>query len=647
VSGICGIVAFDDAPPTAEDIRLLTRALERRGPDGTHVWLHDQVALAHNLLATTPQALTETLPLTHAETGCTITADVRLDNRAELSAALGMEHASRVIGDGELILLAYLAWGRECPRRLLGDFAFAIWDPRTQTLFCARDPMGMRQLIYWHKPGKAFAFASEADALVRLPRVPHTLNQRRVAEYLLDWEGADLVSTFFEGVLRLVPAHWLAIDRSGMTQQRYYEIAPQGELRLKDGREYIEGFSHHFSQAVEARLCAAGPIGAQLSGGMDSGSVAAVAGRLLEQAGRPRLPSFSLVNGEDPDCIESGAIRASQQLKTLDPQSITLAEVTGDANAVLELILNSAEPFDGFMTMHHALYRRASAQGIKVILDGAGGDTLLSDAGYMEQLARSGSFINLWSNARGLGRFFNNRQMPAYLMLQSLWVGLVPERLRLMRRRILDEKTSKDLLPLILHPRLVPQARQSEMTQPAPLVRSSSAFSPAQRRAHGLAHPNLIVGRERYDRVASTHGIEPRDPFLDLRLLEYVLSLPGDLFLRDGWRKWILRDATGGLLPDDVRWRKGKEHLGGQATINVLRQTRSWESIDEQACDVLAEYLSASYFEELQAALGRMPEEVGGIAYPLFLAHWLKSRSFFHSSACPLARQGACAEVGG
>jgi asparagine synthase (glutamine-hydrolysing) len=146
MSGICGVWAID-GDPTARPIDAIIGLLERRGPEGSHVWSDGPVALDHTLLATTPEALVERLPLTDEASACTITADARLDNREELFATLGIDGDARAIGDGELILRAYVRWGDECPAKLLGDFAFAIWDPRNQTIFCARDHMGMRQLI--------------------------------------------------------------------------------------------------------------------------------------------------------------------------------------------------------------------------------------------------------------------------------------------------------------------------------------------------------------------------------------------------------------------------------------------------------------------------------------------------------------------
>ena len=126
MSGICGFFCLDGTNPQPDQIEGMTLLLQRRGPDGTQHVLDGPIALGHTLLATTPEALHETLPVSDPASGCCITADVRLDNRDELLPALGLNEENRVIGDGEIILRAYLHWGEACLEHLLGDFAFAI-----------------------------------------------------------------------------------------------------------------------------------------------------------------------------------------------------------------------------------------------------------------------------------------------------------------------------------------------------------------------------------------------------------------------------------------------------------------------------------------------------------------------------------------
>src|SRR5262249_39433765 len=147
-----------------------------------------------------------------------------LDNREDLIAELGLDGIERVIGDGELILRAYLRWGKDCPSKLLGDFAFAIWDPRKSELFCARDHMGMRQLIYHHIPNERFVFATEVGAVLANSRVMRELNEGRIADFLDDLEDLDLTSTFYSQLYRLPPAHSLLVGNGQASLHRYWSL---------------------------------------------------------------------------------------------------------------------------------------------------------------------------------------------------------------------------------------------------------------------------------------------------------------------------------------------------------------------------------------------------------------------------------------
>ena len=160
------------------------------------------------MLWTTDESVLERLPLAADAGRYAITADARIDNREELLASLALD---RRTADSEIILAAYRKWGEECPVHLLGDFAFAIWDRRRQTLFCACDPMGVKGL-YYHLSPTALSFASEIKALFALPEIPRRLNEVRVAEYLITL-FEDRCGTFYRDILRLPGAHSLSVTR--------------------------------------------------------------------------------------------------------------------------------------------------------------------------------------------------------------------------------------------------------------------------------------------------------------------------------------------------------------------------------------------------------------------------------------------------
>ncbi|WP_093152179.1 asparagine synthase-related protein [Aliiruegeria lutimaris] len=263
--------------------------MRRRGPEGEGRLTDGPVALGHRLLATTPEAVNEPMPLRDTQTGCCITADARLDNREELFTAFGLNGSERQIGDGELILRAWEKWGEDCPCHLLGDFAFLIWDPRRQQLFGARDHMGVRQLIYAHRPGKRLVCATSANAVVTAPCIESRLNELRIAEALVGFEHSSLSSTFFEDVFRLPPGHTLSASGQRFSICEFWRMEPVEQLRLDSNEAYAEAFMEVFRTATRARLRKAGGIGSMMSGGIDSGETTAIAAHQLAQSGEGPL----------------------------------------------------------------------------------------------------------------------------------------------------------------------------------------------------------------------------------------------------------------------------------------------------------------------------------------------------------------------
>ena len=599
MSGICGILSFDGSEPQLGPILAL---LERRGPDGTHQSAEGPVALGHTLLATTPEALVEELPLTEPDSGCTITADARLDNREELIAALDLGGETRTIGDGELILRAYLLWGEECPTHLLGDFAFAIWDPRAERLFCARDHMGMRQLIYHHAPGRLLAFATEAEALVAHPDVPKRINEARIADFLDDLEGIDFTSTFFEEVFRLPPAHRLTVDSNGLALSRYWQLTPGPELKLNSDQAYADAFLEVFTEAVRCRLRSAGPVGSMLSGGIDSNSVAAVAAEILTAEGRGPLLTFSGVGPDADNCAETAAIQHARLNKNFRSATISYEKFGPLLNDLEQLTLENAEPFDRHMTMHRAILLLAKQQGVTALLDGAAGDLILTTTNRLVPHLNRLDFRSAWREARGEETFWKAPGYAYRALAGAAWRAFVPRHIRHLKRQIgwqlkaiRPEKT--------ISKALAKTARLKDRRQQFRSHECPDHCPSAIQRASAIRHPNLTAGRERYDRVAGQLGIEQRDPYMDIRLVAFCLSLPEPQLQRDGWPKWILRRAMNGRVPSAVGWRSGKEHLGWNFSDAVLK-LRFMSRLRFGSGTLLRRYIKAAEQLEADAASG-------------------------------------------
>ena len=592
MSGICGFFALDGG--AAELGRMLAK-LERRGPDATRQWRDGPVALGHTLLATTPEALVERLPLTDAASGCTITADVRLDNREELIAALGQSDETRIIGDGELILRAYLEWGENCPKHLLGDFAFAIWDARAQRLFCARDHMGMRQLIYHHAPGERFMFATEADAVVAHPGVSMRINEGRIADVLDDLEGIDFTSTLFEDVLRLAPAHVLIVSSAGVSVRRYWRLTAGPEVKLESDHAYEVAFLAVLTEAVRCRLRSAGPIGSMLSGGMDSGSIVALAAQLLAANGDGPLRTFSATGPDSATCPESEAIQTVLGLKGIAAETIDYLALDHRLPKLWRLETETGEPFDQHMTLVRAVYLLAREGGVKAVLDGAAGDVVLTSGNRVAAHLRQWRFRSAWRDARGEEAFWKIANYRFWSMLGGLWVAFVPNSVRRTRRRLAWRINDTKLgFSAPIDPNFARRVDLRGRRTTSRAFISLDDLTDAERRAEAISHPHLVAGRERYDRTAATVGIEPRDPYMDIRVIQFCLSLPADQLQRGGWPKHLLRRAAKGLLPDSIRWRHGKEHLGWAFTQRLFAEFPQWSERLDAARPVLSKYVRTS-----------------------------------------------------
>jgi asparagine synthase (glutamine-hydrolysing) len=582
VSGIGGLLLLDGAPVDPADLQAMATVLTRRGPDGAGVRIRDGVGLVHTRLAAIPGDATEQQPLAHAATGCLITADVRLDNRDELLGLLGCRDRASALSDAGLVLEAYLRWDVDCASRLLGDFAFAIWDPRVQRLFAARDHFGLRPLYYHYAAQRLLALASEPKAILVLDQVPYRINEGRVADYLVaDLEGIDQTSTFFEQVVRLPPAHVLLADRGGLTVRRYWSLTPGPLLHLASDAEYAEAFLDVFGHAVRDRLRTTGPVGSMLSGGMDSGSVVAVASEQLAAAGRPPLQSFSATSPppQSAQCVETQAIHAAMQMPHLDARAVHYGELAEYRDDLVRLHGALDEPFDGGMVIPRLMYLMARRAGVNVVLDGATGDVVLGEATHLARLVRSLRWGRAIREARGQARFWRGGYPAWQELYYAARSAATTDWMRTTRAQLTRDRRAAQRATQALQHTFIGR-ELAERVQLSRRFRDSDHGAIASARgsygldcARVLMDPQVTVGRERYGRVASALGIEARDPFLDVRVVDLVLRLPGSQKLRDGWPKFILRSAMAGKLPDAVRWRRGKEHLGWDFTRALMEGT--------------------------------------------------------------------------
>jgi asparagine synthase (glutamine-hydrolysing) len=308
--------------------------------------------------------------------------------------------------------------------------------------------------------------------------------------------------------------------------------------------------------------------------------VAAVARELRAQAGDGPLPVFSAVGPDPESCVETATILEAQAMGGLEPHSISHAELDGLLPELAELGWAADEPFDASMTLPRAVYLLAHRRGVKAVLDGIDGDTILGEGSHLARLLRRGRWLTAWREAVGQNRFWGG----AYPAWSELGRGAVrafaPAPLYPLGRRLrgrppaaqLRTNIEKSLISadfarrIRLGERLEALAALRPPTPPADLTGEA---------VQAVAHPYLTVGVERYGRTAAALGLEPRHPFLDRRLVELCVALPGGQKLKNGWPKAVLRRAMSGTLPEAVLQRRGKGHLGPEFTAAVAAAERA------------------------------------------------------------------------
>jgi asparagine synthase (glutamine-hydrolysing) len=579
MSGIAGIFHLDSQPCDRFDIHCMVESLAHRGPDGAGVWCEGAISLGHRMLWTTPESLLEKLPLTKGNLA--ITADARIDNRQELIPTLGLErYPAEKITDSDLILAAYKKWGEQCPEKLLGDFAFGIWDGQTQTVFCARDYFGVKPFYYYHQPGRIFAFASEIKALLCLPKVPRKLDEVRIADYLLE-HFEDKTSTFYQDIYRLPPAHHLILADREASLKSYWAMNPNDELNLSSDADYAERYLETFTAAVKCRLRSAFPIGSMLSGGLDSSSIACTARTLLKKP----LKSFSVIFDDVPECDERPFINAVLADGGIEPHFVHGDRVSllADLKQVLKF---QDEPFDAPNAfLNRSVWQSARQQGVRVLLDGLMGDNVVSPGfGYLSELAHNGRLIALCQELRITARRYRLSPLPAlgfYLWNDSLKPRMSQSLLQRWRQWRKQTDPSFSLDPII-NPEFARQIGLNAHIQARQASHSDEWQTARQRHCQELMSPFVQTALEFMSKASAEFAIEVRLPFMDRRLVELSLAMPMQQKFQAGWSRLIVRRAMAGILPEKIRWRDGKGHLGAnfkrtllaeQVYLNTVRQS--------------------------------------------------------------------------
>ncbi len=547
--GIAGRLNFTSgAPVSALVLRQMCDLLAHRGPDGWDVYTDGPVGLGHRRLAIIDLSPAGTQPMSTVDHRLWITFNGEIYNFRDLRAELEAKgHAFHTRTDTEVVLAAYREYDVGCLSRLRGMFAFAIWDAPRRRLFAARDRVGKKPLHYWVDAG-GIAFASEPKAFLADPAFVPEADPAAIAEYLT-YQYVPAPRSAFRGVRKLPPAHYLIVEDGKLSVHRYWKLSYACKRRLSEA-DAIDELRSRLGEAVRLRLISDVPLGAFLSGGIDSGVVVA----LMASTGSGPVKTYS-IGFEQKEYDELPAARLVAQRYGTDHHEFV---VRPDAVKLLPaLVWHYNEPFADSSAIPTFVLSELTRRHVTVALNGDGGDE--NFAGYERYQANL-----LGQRLDGIPRGL--RQMLARA------AALVPSSARrrslLTRgRRFLEaaaETPEKRYVRWMSHFHrglrrdvCTPEFLETAATDPERLLLDAYGRSDGP----DLADATLDVDVNNYlpddllvkvDIATMAHGLEGRSPFLDHELMEFAASLPSNLKLRHGVKKYILKQAAADLLPAEI-----------------------------------------------------------------------------------------------
>ncbi len=621
---MCGIAGFwgERAPDLLRD---MTATLRHRGPDDEGYAEDGRASLGFRRLSIIDIAGGHQ-PMHGQGSDVTIIYNGEVYNFRELRAELqALGHEFHTDCDTEVILRAYEAWGVDAFARMNGMWALAISDRKSDRLVLCRDHFGIKPL-YYAEAGGRLLFASEIKALLRSPDLVPAVDDQLLYEYLAFGLHDHRPETFFRGIRRLPAAHYAIVDAQGMRLEPYW----QPRLR-RDGDTDPARFADAFRTAVARRLVADVPVGACLSGGLDSSTIVSLMAELLREevpdaaSLRGRVKTFSAVFDGDP-IDESAYIKVAVEHSGADtdyvrPDSRTFVADLG------RLVWAQDEPFVSTGPYAQWTVMEEAARHVTVVLDGQGGDELL--AGYVPyQLV----YLRQLLRERRWSTFAREAWAARDVLAPLIRRGRREARRPFPGRRLLDPAWTARRRP--------PEDRRPSDSLKQRLLEDVTTYS----------LPALL----RYeDRNSMAHSLESRVPWLDQELVERILALPERAIVRDGWARVLLREGMRGRLPDKIRLRRWKVGFTTPETRWLFARRAVFQSLFQSPL-----FQSRPYWRGADVAAAFRAAAQGHTASSLFLWRainvelWLRvffSRSLAGSAEPPLdvfaAGDGAVAEA--
>ncbi len=547
---MCGIAGFIDGKLSGEaqkgTIEAMLNSIMHRGPDYSGHWQQNELVLGHNRLSIIDLSAAAHQPFHYEWQGrkVSLAFNGEVYNYKEIRRELEAEdYAFATTSDTEVICAAYLHWGESCVTHFMGMWAFAIWDHQDRKLFCSRDRFGIKP-FYYQSEGSRFYFASEYKALKLSPLFKADYNANHFYRFLqLGWQTyAD--ETFYARIKALPEAHNLVYKEGKLQVYRYWDLSLQQEKI--PFAEAQERWRELFMDSLQLHMRADTPVGACLSGGLDSSAICSAVGKLYPDL---NFKTFTIYYGGKDEVDERPwAKMVTDAYPNLDPydyspQGDELLEEFETFFSYFDVPPGGSSPLSQYFVM-----KLAKQHGMKVLLDGQGADEYL--AGYDHSFYRlaAGSLL-------GLKPISFVRELQAF---QALRPRSAMAHLGSYGKSVFAAMTSENTLYQTEYRKFYPflgaqESPNPQLWQPAGGSRLNQFLYQLTSRT---SLPSLLHNE---DRNSMAFSIESRVPFLDHRLVEYSFSLPDSYKLQMGWSKRILRESMRGIMPAPIIDRKDKK----------------------------------------------------------------------------------------
>jgi asparagine synthase (glutamine-hydrolysing) len=514
--GVCGEFRFDGLEVDLHTLQRMLVPLQSRGPDNEGVYRTKMIGLGHRRLSIIDLSAKANQPMVDADTNLTIVFNGTIYNYPQLREQLIQKgHHFSSNGDTEVILKAYAQWGEDCVEKLVGMFAFSIWDDRKQELFLARDRLGIKPL-YYSQTEKHFRFASNTQSLLAAGDVNAELDAIGLHHHLTLHAVVPAPTTILKGIRKVPPAHYMLINKHGeVVTRRYWQLHANNIDTSRDEKEWLHDIHVALSLAVERRLNIADvPVGVLLSGGLDSSLLVG----LLAESGVSDIQTYSVGFEDQPEERGNEFEYSDAVVDRFSTQhhkfSIQNSEVM---QRLPQAIDHMAEPMVGQDAVAFYLLAEQVSQHISVVQSGQGADEVFGGYFWYPLMQAENNF-----SVESFSKHYFDRAHTE--MAETLHPDFISEDFTTRRiAQLLEEANTKNFLDAVLH----------------------------------MDVTTLIVDDpvKRVDNMTMAYGLEARVPFLDHELVELAMRAPTKYKTKDGG-KFLLKSIARGLLPDKVIDRK-------------------------------------------------------------------------------------------